>query len=331
MKRTAFLTLATALYAGALLGLAAPPARAAEMQYRGKNLNLEEARSLVGKARYEEALPELATAEELPGNTMRHLADIYALRASALLGLGQTPEHKQQAAATLYQLWHVDPTGTALASATQAARDLAEQVRVSRPIVLHDRIVTARTGRPIRIRARLSTPVPGAHLFVRYRLEPELDVHDVQQTVSLVDADEFAKVELEPQGDQVEAYLRPGVGGVPGDGDHVLRYYVESYGPDGRLLDLNGTPHQPIRMQLSETRTEGAGVGGADAIIATLDEGGRAAHPPPPPPLGPPWYKRWEIIGPVGGVIVAGVVVGLIVAQPKPLPPNGSLGRVDIP
>jgi hypothetical protein len=111
----------------------------------------------------------------------------------------------------------------------------------------------------------------------------------------------------------------------------VLRYYVEAYGPDGKLLDLNGTPHQPIRMQLSETRTEGAGVGGADAIIATLDEGGRAAHPPPPPPLGPPWYKRWEIIGPVGGVIVAGVVVGLIVSQPKPMPPNGSLGRVDIP
>ncbi|HTR97507.1 MAG TPA: MATE family efflux transporter [Candidatus Acidoferrales bacterium] len=66
------------------------PAAALEMQFRGTNQNLEEARSLVGKARYEEALDELATAEQLPGNTNRHLADIYALRASALLGLAGT-------------------------------------------------------------------------------------------------------------------------------------------------------------------------------------------------------------------------------------------------
>ena len=329
--------LSSALGAAGLLAafaLVSAPARAAEMQYRGTNQNLEEARSLVGKARYEEALEELLTAEQLPGNTNRHLADIDALRASALLGLAPTPEHKADAAEALFQLWHVDPEGTSLASATQAAKDLAQEVRATRPIVLTDRIVTARSGRPVRIRARLSAAAPpGSTLYVRYRAEPEFDISDVQQTASLVDPEEFAKVQLEPAGQYFEAYLRPGVGGIPSEGEHVIRYYVEAFGPDGRPLDSNGNARQPIRMQLSETRTEGAGVGGADAIIATLDEGGKAAHPPPPPPIGPPWYKRWEIIGPVGGVIIAGVVVGIIVAQPKPQPATGpnSLGRIDLP
>ncbi len=319
-----------------LLALAALPTRAAEMQYRGTNQNLEEARSLVGKARFEEALPELLTAEQLPGNTNRHLADIYALRATALLGLGATEEHKQDAANTLFLLWHIDPQGTSLASASLPAKELAQEVRKSRTIVLHDRLVTVRTGQPIRIRARLSGAPDGTSLFVRYRTEPENDGNDLAQLATLVDPEEFVRVQLEPAGGAFENYLRPGVGGVPADGDHVLRYYIEAVGPDGRLLDSNGSIRLPIRVQISQTRAEGAGVGGADMILATLDEGGVAAHPPPPPRPPTPWYQRWEIIGPVGGAIVAGVVIGIVAGtyhrpEPTPTSGSGSLGLVNMP
>src|SRR6478752_6004604 len=73
------------------LALAPLSARATELQYRAQNLNLEEGRSLVGKARYEQALEELTLAENLPGNTNRHVAEIGALKATALLGMGATP------------------------------------------------------------------------------------------------------------------------------------------------------------------------------------------------------------------------------------------------
>jgi len=324
-----------ALIASTLLlsALAAAPSPAADMQFRGANQNLEEARALVAKGRFEEALQELVTAEQLPGNTNRHLADIYALRASALLGLGPTPEHQQLASDALFLLWHIDPQGSALASATQAAKDLAQEVRTTRPLVLHDRLVTVRTGQPIRVRARLSSAPPDTAIYLHYRAEADapVEARDVQQTAALVDSEEYVRVQLEPAGGAYEVYLRPGVGGVPAEGDHVLRYYLEALAPDGSLLDSNGSARQPIRVLLSQTRTEGAGVGGADAVLATLDEGGKVAHPEPPPPPETPIYKRWQLWAPIGGVVVAGVVIGLVVAQPRPQPPNGSLGRVDLP
>src|SRR2546430_12985095 len=103
------------------------PGLAAEIQYRDKNLNLEEARKLVQKQQWTAALEELQTAESLPGNTNRHRADIAALRASALLGA--SPESRQLAVESLVAMFHVDPEGTALAGATDAARALAQELR----------------------------------------------------------------------------------------------------------------------------------------------------------------------------------------------------------
>ena len=82
---------------------------------------------------------------------------------------------------------------------------------------------------------------------------------------------------------------------------------MQLQGPGGAVLDSNGTAKDPIRLTLSDTLPEAAG-------IAALDEGGRPAHPVvPPPPT--PWYKRWGIIGTVAGVLVVGSVLALIATQ----------------
>ena len=311
--------------------LVAPAAHAGELRFRGLNQNLEEARALVGKARFEEALEELKTAEALPGNTNRHLADLYMLRASALTGLSPNPERTAGAKDALVKLFHVDAEGSALSGATDAVKALAQQLKTERPILLHDRLVTVRTGRPMRLRARLLAGPPNAQLYVRYRAEPEIDEKG-DLLVSLVDPEQFVRVQLDARGgDSFEAFLRPGVGGVPAQGEQVVRYYLEAFDEKGALLDRNGTAQDPIRVQLSETRTEGSGLGGADAVIATLDEGGHMAHPPPPPPPPLPWYKRWEIAGPIGGVIVVGGVVAAVLLAPKPQAPSGALGQVKLP
>ena len=327
LHRLAGLPAALALLLGALA------ADAGELRFRGQNQNLEEARALVGKARFEEALEELKTAEALPGNTNRHLADLYMLRAGALLGLAPSPERTAQAKDALVKLFHVDAEGASLAAATDAVKALAQQLKTERPILLHDRLVTVRSGRPMRLRARLLAAPANAQLLVRYRTEPDGESADgAELALSLVDPGQFVKVQLDPRGaDSFEVFLRPGVGGVPADGEHVMRYYLEALDEKGALLDRNGTAQEPIRVQLSETRTEGSGVGGADAVIATLDEGGHIAHPPPPPPPPPPWYKRWEIAGPIGGAVVVAGIVAAVLLVPKPQAPSGALGQVKLP
>ena len=290
----------------AALSLLVPAARAAD------NQNLAEARRRVQKQQWAQALDELQAAEQLPGNTTRHRAEIAALRASALLG--QPGEHGPQAREQLVQLFHLDPEGAALASATPAARGLAQELRSERALVLHERLATVRTGRPLRIRARLAGAAVGApQLFLSYGLEGATDEGD------------FVRVPMEPAGAHTwEAWLRPGVGGVPRGGEHVLRYFIEAVVPGGAVLDSNGTARDPIRAQLSETLPETTG-------LAALDEGGKVAHPPPPPPPATPWYRRWEIAGPVGGALLVGGVLAAVLLQPKPQPMPGSLGRVDLP
>jgi hypothetical protein len=292
----------------AVLLMIASAARAAE------NRNLEEARKRVEKQQWTEALEELQAAEQLPGNTNRHRAGIAALRASALLGLPPSPERTQQAREQLVQLVHLDPDGAVLAAtATAAARALAQELRAERALVLHEHLATVRTGRPIRVRARLAGAIVGTpRLFLNYGIEGTTEEGD------------WIRVPMDRGEQGYEAWLRPGVGGMPSGGEHVLRYYIEAVGPGGTVLDSNGTARDPIRAQLSETLPETTG-------LAALDEGGRIAHPPPPPPPPTPWYKRWEIVGPVGGAIIVGGVIAAVLLQPKPQAMPGSLGRVDLP
>ena len=277
------------------------------------NRNLDEARKRVANRQWDAALEELSAAAQLPGNTDRHRADIAALEASALLGSGPSPALRQQAADALVRMFHLDEGGTSLAGATDAARALAQELRSQRALVLHEHLLSARTGRPLRIRARLAGAVVGApQLTLGYALEGFGDDND------------YVRIPMEAAGAQFEAWLRPGVGGVPLRGEHVLRYFIEASGAGGAVLDSNGTPGDPIRAQLSETLPEARG-------LAALDEGGRPAHPPPPPPPPKPWYRRWEIAGPIGGALVVGGIVAAVLLQPKPQPQAGSLGRVDLP
>ena len=278
---------------------------------------LANARSLIAAGKYADALVDLQAVSQMYGNTMKEQAEIFSLRAGALLGLPDTPEHRQDAADALVAMYHVDPEGTALARAGDAAEKLAQQIRSGRALVLTDRSVTARSGRPLRIRARLA----GARIG-----EPQLFLdYSAQHGPGSDEEPEYVRIPMDRAAtpDSYEAWLRPGLGGVPGGGEHLLIYYIEALGPDGTVLDSNGTAKDPIRLTLSDTLPEAAG-------LAALDEGGRPAHPVvPPPPT--PWYKRWGIIGTVAGVLVVGGVVAIIAAQPKPQPGGGTLGRVGLP
>lgn len=275
---------------------------------------LANARSLVAAGKYADALVDLQAVSQMYGNTMREQAELSALRASALLGLPETQEHRQDAADALVQMYHVDPEGTALSRATDAARALAREMRSQRVVVLTDRIVTARSGRPLRLRARLlGARIGEGQVFLSYSAQ-----HGGEDA-------EYVRIPMDrvAAADTWEAWLRPGVGGVPGGGEHLLLYFIEALGPGGALIDSNGTTRDPIRLTLSDTLPEAAG-------IAALDEGGRPAHPAiPPPPR--PWYKRWEIVGPIVGALVIGGVLAAVVAQPKPQPGPGTLGRLDLP
>ena len=278
---------------------------------------LANARSLVAAGKYADALVDLHAVSQMYGNTPREQAELSALRASALLGLPETDEHRKDAAEALVAMYHVDPDGTALQRATAAARALAQQIRGGRALVLTDRIVTARSGHPLRIRARLM----GAHAG-----EPQLYLsYSATRGAGAGDEQEFVCVQMDRVAAEgtYEAWLRPGVGGVPAGGEHLLLYFIEAVGPGGMLLDSNGTPKDPIRLTLGGALPEAAG-------IAALDEGGQPAHPLVPPPSRP-WYKRWEIVVPIVAVLVAGGVVAGIEAQPRPQPSPGTLGRVDLP
>jgi hypothetical protein len=290
--------------------------------YRAINPSLEQGKLLLAQGAPDKALAELRAAEGLPGNTNRQLAEIGALEATALLALPPSAEHRQQADDALVQMFHVDPDGAALSIGSPAAQERAKIARSQRPILLHERLVSARSGRPILLRARLSTPLQSAQVSAVYRLEPDgagESGHD----------DDYVRIFLEPQRNGAfEVFLRPGIGGVPTSGEHVLRYYLEARAPEGAMLDTNGSQAQPIRAQLSETAAEGPAPG---STALTLEEGGKMAHPPPPPPESTPLYKRWEIIVPAAVVIVGGGVLAAVLLQSKPQPQSGSLGRLDLP
>jgi hypothetical protein len=277
---------------------------------------LANARSLLSAGKYADALVDLQAVSQMYGNTPREQAEIQALRASALLGLPDTPEHRSDADDALAQMFHVDSEGSALARATDAARAAAQRLRSSRTLVLTDRIVTARSGRPLRIRAHLTGARAGEpQLFLSYALP---------RSEAPADESEFIKVQMDraTAADTWEVWLRPGVGGIPAGGEHLMLYFIEADAGTS-LLDSNGTARDPIRLTLSDTLAEAAG-------IAALDEGGRPVHPvEPPPPT--PWYKKWQIVVPIVAVLVVGGVVAGVELQSKPQPANGSLGRIDLP
>src|SRR5438045_466729 len=112
---------------------------------------LASARSLLAAGKYADALVDLQAVSQMYGNTMREQAEISALRASALLGLPASSEHRLDAVEALTQMYHVDPDGTALGHASEEARALAQHLRTERSLVLTDRIVTARSGHPLRL------------------------------------------------------------------------------------------------------------------------------------------------------------------------------------
>lgn len=288
----------------AALALLSSPALAGTLTFRATNQNLEQARKLVAKGRFDAALEELATAEALPGNTNAQLADLYVLRATALLGEGNPDVTGAKDA--LVRGAHMDPEDAALArSGSEAARRLSHEVLAERLVVLHQRLVHVEAGLPVRVRARATGPVLDFELVLHYRPEGISD---------------FAQLAMDPvPGGQFEAWLRPHLGGVSGDPEQLVAYYIDARAPDGTVLDTDGDAAHPILMLLTGDKA-------AAAAELPHDEGGGKAPAPPPPPL---WKTPWALAT-AGSVAVAAVGVGLYFAlRPGPAP-KGTLGEIDI-
>jgi len=312
-------SLLVALTASIALSATPGAARAAAtLVERSDYKALEEARKLLAKGSFAEALEGLNAAEGLPGTSSQKLAEIAALRADALLSLPPSPERKVQADEALLRLFHLDASGSVLTRATFTTQARAQALKAERPVLFHERIGSARLDRPLLIQARLTgAPAGVAHVVLHYRVEPDA----ADQSGS---DEEYVTLPLDQQRSGLfEGYLRPGVGGLPTAGDHVLRYYLVAMSADGALLDSNGSVQAPIRTQIS-ARDAGAPMTGA----LSVDEG--AKRPPVEVPQ-TPWYKRWQIVAPIGGAIVIGAVVAAVLLQPKPQPPSGSLGKVNLP
>src|SRR3954469_6086176 len=82
------------------------------------------ARAHVAKGAFQPALDTLKSAVPLDDH---EAAEAAALRASALLGLGEG--HKLEASDALAAMWHLDQSGGALFSSTDAAKALAQEIR----------------------------------------------------------------------------------------------------------------------------------------------------------------------------------------------------------
>src|SRR5437879_9565306 len=65
---------------------------------------LANARSLVAAGKYADALVDLQAVSQMYGNTPREQAELFALRASALLGLLPSAEHRLEAVDALTQM-----------------------------------------------------------------------------------------------------------------------------------------------------------------------------------------------------------------------------------
>jgi hypothetical protein len=312
-----------------LFALPCPRAEAVEFRAVAENEALREARALMAQSLFEEAIAKLAAAEPQARGIARQQAEIAALRASALLGLPQAPERIPAAREQLVRLFHLDAQGASLSSASAAAQRLAQEVRASQPLVLHERLAAARSGRLLHMRATLVNGPPGARMVLRYRAEPEGDFGDAESGLaSLVAPEDYVTLALESNAPGAfEAWLKPGEAGVPAGGERVLRYYFEAFDAAGQLVDRNGSADEPARMLLSELHAEEALAG--TAVLAPLDEVAIGNRPPPAPPS-PPFYKRWAFWLPVGGALAVGAGVVVYALLPKPQPPQGSLGNVVI-
>lgn len=268
--------------------------------FQARNQNLEYAKQLVARGRYEDALEELDVAEKLPGNSLRLIAEMQATRAQALL-LRDEPD---EAAARfhLIEMLHVDPEATMLSDAPQAVRDVVDALRAEQVLVLHDRIVVSRAGRPMRVRATVVDPqdqVVAVKLYYK--------------------GNHLTKYSMEPMKKGATSwvgYLRdPSLLAPEGAEDEFLiDYYVTAENILGDVVDSNGSAEAPIVAEISATRNEEAGLTtGVDLTAVTaLREG-----PPPEPEVAPdpvvPLYKRWYVLT-GAGVVVAGAIVGTVVA-----------------
>jgi hypothetical protein len=198
-----------------------------------------------------------------------------------------------------------------------------------RPRLVHERLLVAPSGRLLHLRAQLEGASPGARVTIAYRAGPP-GAADPEQPSS---PDEYVRLPMEPHAaGAFEVWLRPGEAGVPAGGEQVLRYYLEAVDGAGALLDRVGSAEGPIRLRLTARGAEEALAGGAQPTAAQdVQQALQAGTAPEPRPDSPPFYRRWTFWLPVSGALLAGAVVGAILAQPKPQPPQGSLGTVNLP
>lgn len=278
---------------------ASAPAKKPLRVFQARNQNLEYAKELVKRGRYQDALEELDVAAKLPGNSLRLVAEMHATRAQALL-LQDNP-NETEARGLLVEMLHVDPEATMLADAPEAVQAVLESLRAEQVLVLHERIVVARAGRPMRVRARL--------------VDPQNQVSKVKLYYR---GNHLTKYSMEPMKKGPSSwvgYLRePSILAPEGvDDEYLIDYYITAENAAGEVVDSNGRATDPITTEISATRNEEAGL--TTGVDLTAIQALREGPLPQPEVVVPvvPLYKRWYVLT-GAGVVVAGAVVGTIIA-----------------
>lgn len=294
------------------------PAKKPLRVFQARNQNLEYAKELVKRGRYEDALDELDVAAKLPGNSLRLVAELHATRAQALL-LKDEPD-EPTARALLVEMLHVDPEATMLADAPEAVQAVVESLRAEQVLVLHDRIVVSRAGRPMRVRARLVDPL-----------------NQVTEVKLYYKGNHLTKYSMEPMKKGPSAWLgylrEPSILAPDGvDDEYLIDYYITAENVLGDVVDSNGSAKSPITTEISATRNEEAGLTtGVDlTAITALREG---PLPEPEVVAAPvvPLYKRWYVLAGAGAVVVGAVVATVIALSGDDELPEPRLGEIQLP
>lgn len=288
-----------------LVALAAPAV--SQAQDDAQPAGLEDIREMVLYARYREAIE--AVQAYLEGDDLSATERNEGLE---VLATAQLAIRSPEAQATLRTLYSRDPRyrlSDAQASPTvQAAFQRAQEAAPEpvQPELLHvPPVLPARRGPALEVRLGQHADAVG-EVRIAWRQAEEGRFSSV---VANIDESGVARTRL-PLADGDEAY--------------TIEYYVEARAPSGAVLARQGSPSEPLTIDVPEAVALPAGGGGGGDVLAGGAAAGAGSGEEEDGGLLTEWWF-WTV---VGVVVAGGVAGGVVVATSSSSgdPPGSTLG-----
>jgi hypothetical protein len=278
----------------------------------------EEANTLFGKKKYDDAWKKLDTIADLEGYTPELANKIRVRRAEILMSRKKTDP--AAAKALILRVLHEDKEGKLFANAIPLVLSLADDARHSHAFIFHEPLPFSRPGRPLKLKAKAVEPtetIDVVRLHFRGHGFTEYSEQKMNRDIS-----GWSFLLREP-----ESMAPAGV-----TDDYSIDYYLTAEDSTGKVVDQDGSPDEPLLTTLSSEKV----VGVEKASGVDLNAVARAENAPPvvapPPPPETPWYLRWYTLT-AGGVVVAGAVTAIVLAATRPHAalPADRLGTLTFP